>query len=81
MAPAGAVPLSAYPGDRVTISCARCGRRGVYTKRALLARHGDIGLPDLLARIVTGAGCTLRHSMQTPCAALFEELAGRRRGP
>ena len=34
---------------RLTIACTPCGRESRYLVSRLMAQHGDMGLPDLLA--------------------------------
>lgn len=74
----GAFLLSEYPGDRVRIRCDRCGRDGRYRRASLVMRYGaDIGLPDLLAKIVIGSGCTRRGDASNPCGAYYQELSAK----
>ncbi len=68
--------LSEYPADLVRLACRRCGRRGQYRRSTLAKRFGaDIGLPELLARLVDQAECGQRGSMSAPCGAYYVELA------
>jgi hypothetical protein len=42
----------------------------------LIGRYGaDIGLPELLGRLVDQAGCDRRGSMSEPCGAFYPDLA------
>jgi hypothetical protein len=48
----GSLQLRDYPGDIVRLSCAKCGRSGLYRKQNLIERYGaDIRLPDLREEI------------------------------
>jgi hypothetical protein len=68
----GATLLSDSANDALAVSCDRCGRRGRYSVARLLKRHGDIGLPDLLAALA--ADCPKRHAnrFDDMCAARYD---------
>lgn len=69
----GAVLLSEFPGDVVAIACRFCERRGVYKRANLIARYGDIGLPELLT--ILAADCPRNGNMSHPCSPYFPDLA------
>jgi hypothetical protein len=48
MARSGAITLSDVLEPVLTIACEPCARRGVYSVRRLLNKHGDARLPDIL---------------------------------
>lgn len=54
-------------GPRILIDCPRCGRHGNYLKMRLPRRFGDIGLPDLLARL---ADCD--RALANACEARYD---------
>jgi hypothetical protein len=43
----GATILSDLIGPALTLVCAQCDRRGVYSVARLMAKHGDARLTDL----------------------------------
>jgi hypothetical protein len=43
----GAVTLSDLIAPILTLICARCERKGVYSVARLTAKHGDVRLTDL----------------------------------
>jgi hypothetical protein len=48
----GSLQLYEYSGDRVRLSCEKCGHAGQYRKQSLIERYGaDILLPDLRVEI------------------------------
>ena len=49
----GATSLRDSTKDALVVRCDKCGRSGQYSVARLFAKHGDIGLPDLLA-VLTG---------------------------
>lgn len=53
-----AVPLSAYPADKLILECPKCGLRVQYDKAAMLQAGGDRGLPALREEIARKKGCT-----------------------
>jgi hypothetical protein len=70
----GSIKLWDHPSDMVRFSCARCGRRGQYRKRNLIAQFGpDIALPDLRHEI---ALCELHQKAGDACSVHFIGLAG-----
>jgi hypothetical protein len=68
----GALRISDHPTDPVMIACEPCVRRGRLSKTNLITEHGDIPLPDLLARLT--AGCAGRASLSQRCHARFPDL-------
>jgi hypothetical protein len=45
---AGVLPLSAYPFDKVVLTCRRCGLRGRFDKEKLIERAGpDASIPTI----------------------------------
>lgn len=74
--PDGALRISDHPTDPVVIACEPCSRHGRLLKTNLIAEHGDIPLPDLLARLT--AGCAGRASLSQRCHARFPDLMVKR---
>ena len=62
----GAVTLSDLIAPRLTLVCAGCERRGVYSVARLMAKHGDTRLIDL-------------RSFLTACEAKFDPSPETRR--
>ena len=56
----------------LTITCRPCGREGRYLVRRLMAQHGDMGLPDLLALMTVD--CLKHHAaaIHDRCNAMFK---------
>jgi len=76
--PSGAIPLRDYPSDRVKVLCRPCGREGAYSLAGLMRRHGgDMGLPEVLARIT--ADCPKREDWRQtgPCQAHYPDISAR----
>ncbi len=73
MPKSGAVLLSEFPGDVVTIACRFCERRDVYKRANLIARYDNIGLPELLS--ILAAGYPRNGNMSHPCSPYFPDLA------
>jgi hypothetical protein len=53
-----AVMLSAYPADKIILTCDKCGMHVQYDKADMLKAGGDRGLPDLRLEIARRKGCT-----------------------
>lgn len=68
----GALLISDHPGEYVEIACTKCDRRGRYLKTTLIAKYGDIGLPDL--RHDLAKGCQKLGNYHDNCGALFPML-------
>ena len=61
--------------DRITISCATCGRAGSYKlARALDLWGPDAKLPDILADLTRDCGKTPSAAILDRCEARFEGL-------
>jgi hypothetical protein len=73
-----AMTLSDLATTTLTIACAPCVRRGVYSVAKLRAKHGDARLTDL--RVFLSADCPKRASarIQDQCRAIYERLEYRR---
>jgi hypothetical protein len=68
----GSLQLRDYPGDIVRLSCAKCGRSGLYRKQNLIERYGaDIRLPDLREEI---AKRERRGLMHDACLGRYVDL-------
>lgn len=67
-----AIPLSRC-ADRIVIECAACSKHGDYSRDRLIERFGDIGMPDVKARLARDAGCVraLETPLTEPCLARF----------
>ena len=73
----GALTLADVREPTLEIACERCGRRGRYAVRRLIAAHGaDARLPDLLATL---ANCDKARSLSIHdrCKAKFEGFSFR----
>lgn len=71
----GSLQLREYPGDRVRLSCEKCGRAGQYRKQILIERYGaDIRLPDLRWEI---AQCERLGNMHDACMVRYVDLIPR----
>ena len=73
----GAVTLSQLleaGRDRLEIACEECNRRGVYSVRGLLAEHGDLGLPDLLAQVTRDCSRRAAVGIHNRCKANYPAL-------
>jgi len=72
MDPAGAPTLSDVSTRRLTLACAKCGRRGSYAVARLIEQHGDVTLIFLRERL--SADCPKRkaRSYTDWCGARFE---------
>ena len=69
----GAYQLSDVTIAKISVECSQCGRKGSYATARLIEQHGaDIGMPDLLARIIEASGCS-NHNPTTlhGCKARF----------
>jgi hypothetical protein len=61
--------------DRITVSCASCGRAGSYKLVRALDRWGlDAKLPDILADLTRDCGKTPSAAILDRCEARFEGL-------
>ena len=82
--PRDAIVLSDLESPTLRIVCDPCGRRGRYAVARLIAVHGDMRLPDLLAAV---ARCQKANafSLHDRCKARFEpddlKLRGARSPP
>ena len=68
----GATLLSDLARDALAVLCDRCGRRGRYSVAGLLERHGDIGLPDLLAVLARDCPKRIPNLFDDMCAARYD---------
>ena len=66
----GSMVLSDLIGPTIVVGCEPCGRRGHYSTRRLMERHGDARLNDLLAEIVNCRKAKSR--VQDRCKPRFE---------
>ncbi len=72
----GAWWLSEETEPWVKIKCEKCGRAGRYATARLLAKFGDIGMPDLLGRL--SADCVGQTEFAGRCyAAYADPIAAR----
>jgi hypothetical protein len=74
----GAYTLSDEAAPTVTIICAKCRRRGVYSTARLRERWGDIPMPRLLTEL--SADCPERQAITPRCSAVFDDPIGARSG-
>jgi hypothetical protein len=68
----GATLLSDLARDALAVLCDRCGRRGRYSVAGLFERHGDIGLPDLLAVLARDCPKRIPNLFDDTCAARYD---------
>jgi hypothetical protein len=76
---AGAKTLSDVAAPMLTIACAPCNRRGVYSVARAIAKHGDAKISGL--RVFLSADCPKRGSttaFRDRCQAVFERVEYRR---
>lgn len=77
MARDGALTLSDVAGERLTIVCPPCARRGSYRIRRLFTERGDAKLTDIMHD--AAADCPRRQELGVNrCQAHFEGLITRR---
>jgi hypothetical protein len=55
----------------LTLACAQCDRRGVYSVARLQAKHGDARLTDLRSFLTADCPERERKSIHAQCKALF----------
>ena len=72
----GAVTLSDLIAPRLTLVCARCERRGVYSVARLMAKHGDARLTDLRSFLTADCPKRAKRSVHAQCEALLRSAAG-----
>jgi hypothetical protein len=75
----GAKTLADVAAPTLTLVCAPCKRRGVYSVARLIAKHGDAKIPDLCAFL--SADCPKRATaaaFHDRCRAQFERVEYRR---
>lgn len=68
----GAVMLSdllAEGEEHLRIMCDQCGRAGRYSVSGLLKKHGDMGLPDMLAHLSSDCDKHKSASVYDRCRA------------
>jgi hypothetical protein len=75
----GAVTLSDLIAPTLTLVCAQCGRRGVYSVARLQAKHGDAGLTDLRSFMTADCPERARASIHAQCKAIFDPPPETRR--
>ena len=63
-------------GNRMTVVCEPCGRRGRYNVERLIAKHGDAKILYLLAEI-TACPKTQSTNIYDRCKAKYEGLTTR----
>jgi hypothetical protein len=69
---AGAAILSDYPPEyRLEVACGKCERRGSYRVASLMDRHGDVGLPHLLALVAADCPRRIENRPYDQCAAFY----------
>ena len=67
----GAVTLSDLI-TTLTLVCARCERRGVYSVARLMAKHGDARLTDLRSFLTADCPKRAKRSIDAQCEAKFD---------
>jgi hypothetical protein len=75
----GAVTLSDLIAPRLTLVCAQCDRRGVYSVVRLLAKHGDARLTDLRSFLTADCPKRASFSIHAQCEAKFDPPPETRR--
>lgn len=62
------------PDDRINIACRRCDRKGRTTARKMIARHGDIALPDALKAEANASSCPNKNAPHPDrCSPYFDD--------
>jgi hypothetical protein len=69
-------PSARDAGNRMTVVCEPCGRRGRYNVERLIAKHGDAKILYLLAEI-TACPKTQSTNIYDRCKAKYEGLTTR----
>jgi hypothetical protein len=69
-------PSARDAGNRMTVVCEPCGRRGRYNVERLIAKHGDAKILYLLAEI-TACPKTQSTNINDRCKAKYEGLTTR----
>tara|TARA_R110000765_G_scaffold266176_1_gene365551 strand:- start:205 stop:465 length:261 start_codon:yes stop_codon:yes gene_type:complete len=54
--------LADFAGRKVIVRCEACGLRRQYDADAMLARIGDVRLPELRLRLAMSEGCARVHN-------------------
>jgi hypothetical protein len=72
MARTGAITLTDVLEPVLTIVCEPCARRGFYSVRRLLNKHGDARLPDILTYLSRECPKQGNPHSATQCKARFE---------
>ena len=75
----GAVTLSDLIAPTLTLACARCARRGVYSAGRLMAKHGDARLTDLRSFLTVDCPKRAKRSLDAQCEAIFDPPPETRR--
>ena len=75
----GAVVLSDLIAPTLTLVCALCDRRGVYSVARLQAKHGDARLTDLRSFLTADCPERARKSIHAQCQAVFDPPPETRR--
>jgi len=75
----GAITLSDLIAPTLTLVCARCERRGVYSVARLMAKHGDARLTDLRSFLTADCPKRAKFSLHAQCEAKFDPPPETRR--
>lgn len=71
----GAYSLSNVHARKLEIECSRCSRRGSYTVGNLIAKHGDIVLPEVLRLVALEGKCPHVGDQFDGCKAKFSQAS------
>jgi hypothetical protein len=68
--------LADFVGGKVVVECPECGMRRQYDAAAMLARIGDIRLPELRLKIAAAEGCDrVGNQFYNRCMLRFDQRA------
>ena len=75
----GAVSLSDLIIPTLTLVCAHCDRKGVYSVARLMAKHGDARLTDLRSFLTADYPKRAKRSIHAQCESKFDPPPETRR--
>lgn len=62
------------PDARINLACRRCDRKGRTTARKLIARHGNLALPDALRAEAEASTCPNKHASGADrCSPFYDD--------
>ena len=65
--------LSDFAGRKVIVLCKKCGLRKQYDANAMLAKIGDVRLPELRLKLAEAEGCDkTKNAYYDRCALRYD---------